>query len=367
MPDKVRVGVVGTSWYADISHLARIKSHPRAELAAICGRDRSRAEEMAGKYDVPLIFADYREMIEKADLHALIVSVPDDLHYPMTMDALDAGLHVLCEKPLGLNVEQARAMYERAEAAGVKHMVSFTNRCAPWYRHLKQFVDEGYTGRPFHCNIRYLAGYGRQDRYQWRFDRQHGTGILGDLGSHMIDLARWYVGDITQVSAHLGVYADHPGPNGQASDPANDAVLLAIEFANGAHGTIQISAVALTGNRAMEQHIALHGQSGTLEVSSDFAAGVTMQGIRQGEERFQELAVPDELWGDVNRNQPPIMQIVEACTKQPIGDRQFVDAILDDLPVTPSFHDGLKAQEVIDAAMQSHREGRWVAITQTES
>ena len=271
MPDKVRVGVVGTSWYADISHLARIKSHPRAELAAICGRDRSRAEEMAGKYGVPLVFTDYREMIEKGDLHALVVSVPDDLHYPMTMDALDAGLHVLCEKPLALNVEQAKAMVEKAEAAGVKHMVSFTNRWAPWYRYLKQLVDEGYTGRPFHCNIRYLAGYGRQDRYQWRFDRQRCDRDPGRPG-----LAHDRPGTLVRRRYRQGsarIWASTPtilGRKVRRSDPANDAVLLAVEFANGAHGTIQISAVALTGNRAMEQHIALHGQSGTLEVRLGF-------------------------------------------------------------------------------------------------
>jgi len=362
MPDRVRVGIIGTSWYADMSHLARIKSHPRAELAAVCGRNRARAEEMAGKYGIPQLFTDYREMIEKGGLHALVVSAPDDLHYPMTMDALDAGLHVLCEKPLALNVAQARAMVERAETVGVKHMVSFTNRWAPWYRYLKQQVDEGYIGRPFHCNIRYLAGYGRQPRYSWRFDRQHGTGILGDLGSHMIDLARWFVGDISRVSAHLGIYADHPGPDGPAADPANDAVALAVEFANGAQGLIQISAIAINGNRAMEQYVTLHGESGTLEIDSDFAAGVRMRGIRQGGERFQEVAIPDELFGDVNRNQPPVVQIMQLLTQQPLGDRQFVDAILDDLPVTPSFHDGLKAQEVIDAAIQSHQEGRWVTI-----
>jgi predicted dehydrogenase len=355
MTDTLRVGVVGTSWYADTSHLARIKSHPRAELAAVCGRNRSRAEEMAGKYGIPLVFTDHREMIEKGNLDAVIVSTPDDLHYPMTMDALDAGLHVLCEKPLALNVEQAKAMYEKAERVGVKHMVSFTNRWAPWYRYLKQLLDEGYAGRLLHCNIRYLVGYDWQPRYSWRFDRRHGTGILGDLG-------RWFVGDIARVSAHLGIYADHPGPNGQASDPVNDAVLLAVEFANGAHGAIQISGVALNGSRAMEQHIALHGQSGTLEVDSDFAAGVTVQGMRLGEERFQELAVPDELCGDVNRNQPPIVQIMEACTQQPIGDRQFIDAILDDEPVAPSFYDGLKVQEVIDAAIQSHEQGVWVSL-----
>ena len=89
---------------------------------------------------------------------------------------------MVCEKPLALNVAQAQAMYEKAEAAGVKHMVSFTNRWAPWYRYLKQLVNEGYLGQPFHCNIRYLAGYGRQDSYQWRFDRRRSLGILGDLG-----------------------------------------------------------------------------------------------------------------------------------------------------------------------------------------
>jgi predicted dehydrogenase len=280
----------------------------------------------------------------------------------MTMAALDAGLHVLCEKPFARNVAQARAMYERAEAAGVKHMVTFTYRWAPPYRYLKQLVDEGYIGRPFHCSLRYLAGYGRQPSYLWRFDRQHGIGILGDLGSHMIDLARWFVGDISRVSAHLGIYADHPGPNGQASDPANDAALLAVEFANGAQGAIQVSGVALTGNRVQEQHVSLHGQSGTLEVDGDAAAGMAMQGIRLGKERFEELAVPDELWGDVNRSQPFFLQFMEMLTKQPLGDRQFVDAILDDRPVTPSFYDGLKAQEVIDAAIASHEKGCWVAL-----
>ena len=123
MTEKVRVGVIGTSGYADIAHLPRVKSHPGAELAAICGRNRARAEEMAGKYGIPLVFTDYRNMIEKGALDALIVSTPDDLHYPMTMDALDAGLHVLCEKPLALNRTEAKQMYEKAEGAGVKHMV----------------------------------------------------------------------------------------------------------------------------------------------------------------------------------------------------------------------------------------------------
>jgi predicted dehydrogenase len=227
---------------------------------------------------------------------------------------------------------------------------------------MKQLVDEGRLGRPSQCNIRFLTPLALWAGNTWRYNRRHGNGILGDLGSHMFDLARWFYGDISRVSAHLGIYAEHTGPEDEVFEPANDAITLLVEFASGAQGAIQVSGVALNGKRLREVHVALHGQCGTLEVDEDSARGMKMQGILQGEEQFQELAVPDELWGDVNRNQPPIGVILEACTKQPIGDRLFVDAILDDLPVCPTFYDGLKVQEVIDAAILSDREGRWVTL-----
>ena len=360
MTDKVRVGVIGTSWYADIAHLARVKSHPRAELAAVCGRRRERAAEMAGKYGIPLIFTDYREMIEKGNLDAVIVSTPDDLHYPMTMDALDAGLHVLCEKPLALNVAQAKAMFEKAEAAGVKHMVCFTYRWSPAGRYLKRLVDEGYVGRCLHCHFSYLAGYGRGGRYWWKWDRRRGLGALGDLGSHMIDLARWYVGEIARVSACLSTYVARPGVEGQALDPANDAAFLVVEFANGAQGTLEVSAVAHI-TRGQERCIRLYGQSGTLEADESFTDG-EIRGARQDEKQLQVLSIPEELWAGVDRAQPLIEQVLDAFLKQPIGDRQFIDAILDDQSVAPSFHDGLKAQEVMEAAIQSHEQGVWVSL-----
>jgi predicted dehydrogenase len=343
-----------------MAHLPRVKSHPRAELAAVCGRSGERAQEMAAKYEIPLIFTDYREMIEKAGLDAVIVATPDDLHYPMTMDALDAGLHVLCEKPLAMNAAQARAMYEKAEAAGVKHMVCFTYRWSPTGRHLKQLVDGGYLGRCYHCQFSYLAGYGRNAQYGWKWDRGHGLGVLGDLGAHAIDLARWYVGDITRVSARLGTFVERPGPEGRAYDPANDVAVLAVEFANGALGTIEASAVAHI-TRFQEKHIRLCGQSGTLEADESLM-DAEARGARQDEKQMQVLTVPEELYAGVDRSQIAIGQIMEACTKQPIADRQWIDAILDDQPVSPSFYDGLKAQEVIDAAIQSDERGAWVSL-----
>jgi predicted dehydrogenase len=361
MSEKLRVGVVGTGGWADAVHLPALANHPRAAVVALCGRNREHAKEIAGKHAIPDVFTDYRDMIARANLQALVVATTDALHYPVTMAALDAGLHVLCEKPLALKADEARAMYEKAEAAGVKHMVMFTNRWLPPHRYLRQLVDEGFLGRPLHCQLSSLAEYGRRPGYAWRFDRTQSNGILGDLGSHLIDLARWYVGDIARVSAHLGAFFDHPGPEGQPPRPANDAALLLIEFANGAQGTIHVTAVAHVRGRGQDQHLALFGEGGTLEL--DLVDGTpTLQGARQETDRFSALTVPDELWGDVNLARSYIPRVDELYRKQPVGARAFVDAILEDQPAAPSFYDGYQAQKVIDAAIASHEQGRWIAI-----
>jgi predicted dehydrogenase len=363
MADRVRVGVIGTSWFADLMHLPNLKSHPQAEIAAICGRNRERAGEMARKYGIPAVYTDYREMIETGDLHAVEVITPDDLHYPMTMAALDAGLHVLCEKPLALNAAQAEEMADKAAAAGVVHMTFFTYRWLPHYRYLKELVDEGYVGRPFHCHMRYLAGYGRRPRYGWKWDRRRGLGALGDLGSHMIDMARWTCGEIVRVSAHLATFVERPDPEGRSFNPANDAAadaaMLLLEFAKAAQGMIQLSAVAHTADRNQEQHVTLHGAAGTLEVSQT-GLGAEVRGARAEEKPFETLAVPDRLWEGVDRTLPFGDLFSAIFCQQAVGDRAFIDAILRGQPVTPSLYDGFKVQQVIDAAIASHERGTWV-------
>ena len=361
MAEKVRIGVVGAGGWADLLHLPALTSHPRAEVVAICGRTRARAEAMAQKYAIPQVFTDYHELIERGGLQALVVVTPDDLHYPITMEALDAGLHVLCEKTLALNAAQAKAMYDKAEAAGRKHMVLFTSRWIPPYSYVRQLIDDGYLGRCLHCHLLYIGEYGRPADYGWRFDRTHGNGILGDLGSHMIDLARWYVGEIARVSAHLHTFIDRPGPDGQPLDAANDSALLLLEFANGAQGMIHVTAVAHVRGRGQDQQIRLYGEGGTLELDVVNAA-VALQGARQDADQFSALPVPDALWGDVDLSGSYIPRLNEFFTKAPVADRAFIDAIIEDRPVSPNFYDGYKVQQVIDAAIASHERGCWVAI-----
>jgi predicted dehydrogenase len=272
-------------------------------------------------------------------------------------------LHVVCEKPLALTVADAREMAEKADAAGVKHMTFFTLR---WFQHtqfVKELVDAGRVGNTSHCQISYVHGNGRDPQYRWRMDGDRALGILGDLGSHLIDLARWLNGDIVRVAANLSSFVQHYYDDGRAATPSNDAALLNVEFANGSQGIIHTSAVAYTGGRGLEQHIVMYGDQGTVEADFSFNnfggtdAKMAVRAATLPQGKFEELAIPDHIWGKTPRDQG-----TEAFNLMPAGDRYFIDCILQDLPVTPSLWEGVATQEVMEAAMTSHRTEQWVNV-----
>ena len=358
----VSVGVIGTSMYADLMHLASIKSHPQAKLEAICGRTRTRAEEMATKYEIPNVFTDYEEMIERAELDALIIAAPDDFHSPITIAALDAGLHVLCEKPLALTLEQAREMYHLANTAGVKHMTYFTYRWLPAYRFVRELIQDGYIGRCFSSQFRFVGGYGRAGQYGWRWDGQHSLGVLGDLGVHMIDLSRWFVGEIDSVSAHLPTFISRVGNDAPSFVPVNDAALLTLQFKDGSHGVIQVSAVAHVGDRGQEVQILLHGENGTLELDFDWKDGTVIRGAKRDDDQIMPISVPEHMLDGLDYGDHYFDQLNHIFTTHSTGSRFFIDAIVNDQPITPSFYDGLKAQEVLHAAIEADRSQSWVSI-----
>jgi predicted dehydrogenase len=358
MPDQVRIGVVGTSYWAELVYLPVLKRHPRAEIVAVCGQNRQRTEQIAQKYGIQHAFTDYGAMIEQAGLHALVISAPDDLHYPIALSALDAGLHVLCEKPLALDLAQAQAMYAKAEAAGVTHMVLYTYRWLPPYRLVRQLLDDGYLGRPFQCSMRYVCGFGRDPQDRWRLDPQRARGVVGDIGSHMIDLALWYLGDAAGVSARLTSFVGRVDSQGQRVETTNDAAALTLAFQNGAQATLQLSSVVHVGDRGQEQHIVLSGEDGTLEIYHTFRHA-EVRGARSDERHFTQLFSCD--YPSV-ADEHEMTGMLAPFHDQPIGPRLFIDAIVENRAVSPSFFDGLKAQEVIDAAFESDRRGGWVAL-----
>jgi predicted dehydrogenase len=226
---------------------------------------------------------------------------------------------------------------------------------------MQHLIADGYVGRCYHFHIRFLSNQGRNPAYTWTFDPQRSIGALGAIGSHMIDLAQFFQGDITRVNAHLATSVERVGPDGQPMRSANDSALLSVEYANGVQGMIHVSMVAHTADRYREQYVSLHGNLGSLEADWKVLGTerkVILRGARHDEQSFQALPIPDKYLNGVE-----LGSIVPVFEKHLVGPRLFIDAICNDYMPTPNFHNGFKVQQVMDAALKSHDSGCWVDVS----
>lgn len=349
MQTTLRIGIVGTNGWVETFHLPNLSSHPQAQVTAISGRNRARAEELAGRFGARRVFTDYRQMIDSGAVDAIVVSLPSDMQYPVILEALDARLHVLADAPLTANAREAGNLHEQARAAGVMHMVNHVWRWTPMQRHLKALVDSDYVGRIYDAHMRFALGYERFAGLRWRQDTSVAYGVLGDLGTHLIDLSRWLIGDITSVAASVRQFAPDAG-----LEPASDSAVLALDFANGAHGSLAVTSAAQVGQRMFDQTIALHGEDGVLEARFN-GVDFRVMGARRDDRELQTLPTPDNLLEGIERP-------LDVFTRQSAAGRRFVDAILHDDDPEPSFYDGWKTRQVLDAALESAAAGRRIDV-----
>ena len=356
MTRKINVGIIGTSWWTDSMYLPSLKSHDQANVVAVCGRNKDNAQKLATKYSVPLIFTDYKDLVNHPELDAIVIATPDDLHYPMALEALDKGLHVLCEKPMALNVNQAKEMYEKAEALQKKHMILFTYRFQPHFHYVKKLIKENYLGKILNADLYFIWGDAREPINNWQYDGDRSNGIIGTLGSHLIDLVHWYCGDISELSADLIRIMNRS----EKGNLANDSAILNFHTADGGHGTIRATTVAYQAERIAHMGFKLYGENGTIEAELIFGEAdvkTILRGSKIGEDRFSELSIPEYLTQGLDSKNP-----FDIYNKHSVGPRHFIDAMLNDTPVSPNFSDGLKVQKVIDAAIKSNEEKRWVSL-----
>jgi predicted dehydrogenase len=366
MTGQVRIGVAGTSWWADAMYLPALAHHPLADVRAITGARPEHTREVAATWGIPAAFDSFEAMLESSELDAVLILTPNVHHHAMTMAALERGLHVLCEKPLALDSTQAREMTEAAERLGVVTMCPFTYSFMPFARYTKHLVDEGWLGRPYHLDLRYFSGYGRDGGYMWRLDPGiAGAGVVADLGSHWIYVARWLFGDIEAVSALFGrSVARGARPDGRAYTPAEDSAIVSLEFTNGATGSIHVSAVAHEPTPFGQLHAwDLHGSDGTLHVACDWDRVERVEGARAGDAALHELPIPDRFYEGVRRGSVPDTYRDTFRARDHMA-RGFVTAIATGQAAVPSFRDGWLVQRVIDAAVRSAAESRRVAIAE---
>ena len=349
MQGKIRVGVIGLGIGTDI-HIPGFQACPDAEVVAICDVRQERVEAAAKKFGIPNVFTDYRKMLELNGLDAVSITTPPHLHFPMTMAALEAGKHIICEKPMALNLDEAQRMYEEAERRGVIHMINHEFRFFPGWARMKELIDEGYLGKVF--NVFSTTLYLTPSRpWHWWVP---GGGLLGAVGSHVIDALRYWFGEIVGVYGEVDTWIKQRVPP-ECDDirdvPVDDAFSFMVRFQSGGLGTVVVSSAArYVSGVPGESSFEAYGSDGTLKLGTDDK----LIGGRGEDKEASEIPIPDRLKlpkaeGDFLL--PPFIRLVQ----------EFLRGIKEKTKVAPSLYDGVKHQAVIDAILLSHKERRWVA------
>ncbi|MFK7804849.1 MAG: Gfo/Idh/MocA family protein [Anaerolineae bacterium] len=362
----INVGVINTGWWADAMYLPALKAHSQVKVTAVCGRNPVKAAAFAALWNVPNHFTDVDEMINSGVCDAIVVASHTDNHHPQTIAALNAGLHVLCEKPMATSVAEATEMHALAKSKGLKTMIPFTYRFMAHNRYMKQLIENDYIGDPYHLNIRYYHDFGRNPGYGWGWNRDKvGAGDLANLGSHPIYLAYWYFGEVESVTAELNQTIDRGSvdPDGKSFTANDDNGLLTLRFKNGAMGSIHYSSLSYETTSAFKQqhYYDFHGSKGSLYHKNNWHDVQETIGATVGEE-LHTLTVPDEIWGNGNipGNVHESYKTVFRKDGHMVGE--FIDSILNDTEPSPSFADGLAVQKIIAAAEQSSAEGKRISI-----
>ncbi len=346
-------------------YLPALTKSPHAKVTAICGRNLDNAMTFAERWQIPHVYTDYEQLIDSRLVEAVIVSTSNESHYPITLKAIDKGLHVLCEKPLGLNYAEAKQMADFAEQRGIKHLTPFTYSYMPTARYLKELISGGYIGKPYHLNMRYYTGYGRKGEYSWRFDvSKGGAGAIADIGSHFMYIAYWLYGNITSVCCQLGQFADRSSVDneGKPYERADENAVVMLQFESGAQGVIHISTVCYEDTPfGQTHHMEFHGSEGTLYTFTDWDKVQQVRGARVGEGVPKELPIPEHIWAGA-RHDTVHNTYRDIFREQDLMARQFIKGIVEDTPLRPDFHDGATIQRLTDAAVKSHHERCWVDV-----
>ena len=293
------------------------------------------------------------------DVNAVIIATPNFTHAPIALTAIARGKHVLCEKPIAMNYAESLAMARAAEKAGVRHMTAFTYRFVPAMRYMAHLIKSGFVGRPWHFRSCRLQDWGTRSVGWRQIAKLAGTGELGDMLSHRIDYAHLLVGSIRRLVADLRRF--HDVRDGQVSD-LEDWVAIIAEFADGqATGALESSKVATgRGEGARSQdYCEVNGSEGSLVFQLE--RPLELQMAKRGEAGLQTMPVPKEFlkWPGSPRDPQTGDPLITFRYDQ---DVEFIHAVLEERPCVPSFFDGAKAQAVMDAAVLSAEQKRWVEV-----
>ena len=366
-PD-VRIGVIGSGAIARFIHLPGFQRCSNAQVMVACDTSADVAEATARAFGIPTSTTDYHEVLANTDIDAVVVATPNHLHHSISIEALEAGKHVLCEKPLGMNVDEAKEMARVAQGSGHVHMVSFVYRFVPAMRYLKHLIDGGHLGEIRHFRATYLQCVPEV----WLGWRSHarfaGSGTLGDIGSHLVDFARYLVGEVEAVSSWTKTFL--PRRRVRRTErfedcDVDDAAAYLAEFRQGATGVFEVSRLVPGRGAGRDdfQYVEVNGSKGTAVYRLQDPLELRL-GLREpfDERRLITVPVPGRFLKvpdsarDVDADLPAVgfrydqaFAFVQAIRGQKAAD-------------LADFDDGWRCQAVIDAVLAAAEARRWVAV-----
>lgn len=341
------------------------------KLLAICGRNEEAVSEAARRYGYESYYTDWREMLKDDRIQLFDNGGPNNLHAEPCIEAVKAGKHVFCEKPLARNAEEAKKMWDAVRQAGVKHMCAFNYRFIPAIRQIKLLMDEGALGEIYHFRLRYLQEWIAEPDFAmgWRLKKEIcGSGALGDLGSHVFDLARFLVGEPKRVSGILKTFiTERPSaedPNKKEKVDVDDAFEAVVEFENGAVGTLEAS--RFCHGRRNHQALEINGSKGSIAFNLERLneLEVYWKGGRKETMGFTDVLVT-EIHHPFWEHWWPHGHIIGWEHSFVHEVHHLLDAIANDKDIAPygaTFEDGYKCAVIGDAVAQSSETGERVEI-----
>jgi predicted dehydrogenase len=350
-------GFMGRAHSLALRALSALEERPAAipRLVSICGRDPQAVERARAQYGWAEAVCDWREQVADDRVAVFDDAGPNDVHEEPCLAAVRAGKHVFCEKPLATHAGAALRLWLEAERGGVVHMCGFNLRFLPAVRLARELLESGQLGTPTHFRARFLASSAlRTDqRRTWRFQRSAaGSGAVADLGSHLVDLARWLAGEVEAVSAATRTYV--PVRDGGAVD-VDDAFAAVVELEGGAIGTLEASRAA--GRRAGECAFQVDAERGSISFD---ATRLNELEVATGRKETRRIEVTDP--------RHPFMALWWPAPGHAIGWgdsfthelRHLLAAAAGEASVGPcgaDFEDGYRCAEVCDAIMRAAETG----------
>ncbi|WP_135550303.1 Gfo/Idh/MocA family protein [Paenibacillus cymbidii] len=359
----VRIGLVGYKFmgkvhshaYRTVPYFFRTGAFP--VLQAIAGRDRRGLAAAAESMGWQECETDWRRLVERDDIDAVDICTPNGSHYEIALAAARAGKHILCEKPFALSVEQAQGLLDAAVAANVIHMICFNYRFAPAVQFAKRLIEERKLGQIYHFRAVYLQDWLMHETVtdSWRLDqKESGSGALGDLLAHSVDLAHFLVGEIREVTAQMASFR----PNADV----DDTTACLARFDCGAVGVFEASRFA-KGNRNGNR-IEINGSRGSLrwDLENMNHLHVYLEDDSPGCQGFRVINCTEDDHPYAGAYWPPGHILGYEHTFVNLVS-EFVGGIAAGVQPRPSFEDGLRNQIVLQAIEASARQGSRVVVT----